>query len=191
MRTQKESSWTQNLGTRVNNAPFGCHLSQSTLGFQPVGWQCSDENDPRSILTPSRKNMLKTSEKTSLDKSEVKSKMVFRAYSSKAWTKNEAKCIMGFGRITKIHLNRERKTILVGTKAQKDKGEKRRTTIPLPTISQKDTDSTVAGERKKYLGTAARQRFKSAPQFVVEHCPEGTLKNQGHIIFSFCSTFRC
>ena len=40
-----------------------------------------------------------------LDKNEVKSKMGFRAYSSKGVDKNGAKCDVGLGRMTKIYLD--------------------------------------------------------------------------------------
>ena len=69
--------------------------------------------------------------------------------------------------------------------AQKEKVEKRRTTIPLPTASthNKDIDSTVAGDRRPETVSRNCQetRFKNAPQFAVDYCPEGTMKKQGYI----------
>ena len=56
-----------------------------------------------SILTLCRK-MLKTAEKLKFGQNKVKSKMGFRAYTSKGVDKNGATCNMGFGRVTKIYL---------------------------------------------------------------------------------------
>ena len=47
--------------------------------------------------------MLKTAENFKLDKNDVKSKMVFRAYNSKRVDKNGAKCNISFEHITKIN----------------------------------------------------------------------------------------
>ena len=55
-----------------------------------------------SILTLSRRKMLKTVDKLKLDKNEVKSKMVFRVCDSQGVDKNGAKDNMEFGRRTTI-----------------------------------------------------------------------------------------
>ena len=71
-----------------------------------------------------------------------------------------------------------------GNEAQKEKREKNETRpflCPQLQLSKKTStpQSLVNDVLKGYLETAKRQRFKSAPQFVVERCPEGTLKKKG------------
>ena len=57
-----------------------------------------------SILTPSRKKMLKTAEKLKLDKNKAKNKMGFRANNSQGVDKNGQNAIWGSGEKVKIYL---------------------------------------------------------------------------------------
>ena len=91
-----------------------------------------------------------------------------------------------------VKWKRKRTTILVETRHRKKKEKKEGRPFICPQLQVSKRTSTpqllVKAVLKGYLGTAEKQRFKSAPQYAVERCPEGTLKKR-HIVFKSALQF--